>query len=140
MAAYRITAELFYIPLEDQSVILYAPLLGFVCHANQGLVNLLIKVGKGRDDLCGADQRIIDYFIAKNVINGVVEKPPDRQDDFAPTSLTLFPTNQCNMGCPYCYASHDQTTARVMPWDIAKSAIDFFVHNLVKTDKKIFPL
>lgn len=142
MQSLQITAELFYLPQPDRTMVLYAPLLGFACHGNAALVRLLEDVSRGSRDFSPEEGRIIDYFIARRVINGTeLEQVEEAEnDDFAPASLTLFPTSRCQMRCRYCYAERERPAALDMALETALSAIDFFIDTRVKNGQNTFPI
>ena len=41
LSKYKITTDIFFIPNDDDKLILYAPLKGFVCVANDDMVPML---------------------------------------------------------------------------------------------------
>ncbi|MBD0348887.1 MAG: radical SAM protein, partial [Thermoleophilia bacterium] len=53
-----------------------------------------------------------------------------RPDERRGASLYLFPTNRCNLGCVYCYASSGPAGGQPLPEDDAALAIDRFFEGL----------
>ncbi len=139
----KITTDLFYLPYQADNYVLYAPLLGFACVVNRSVVNLLAELPNGGAAKTGATGRkTLDYLIQKGVINGPEMAAPgfNRPQIFAPSKLTLFPANQCNLRCRYCYAASGQVRPLVMDWKIATSAIDYFLKLLENQGRKLFLL
>ncbi|MCX6745264.1 MAG: radical SAM protein [Candidatus Parcubacteria bacterium] len=60
-------------------------------------------------------------------------------EPFAPTSVSLFTTFDCNLKCIYCYSEGGKRNDK-MPWLVAKNAIDFAVDNALKQQKKAIVL
>ena len=125
---YRVTAELFVIPHEG-TLILYAPLKGVVARINRATAALLRQLQAHADiELAEADRQVLDSLTAVGVING----PPDRRltvhepGNFAPTHVTLFLTDACNLRCIYCYArGGDNPRPVTIPLEAAQAGIDF---------------
>jgi sulfatase maturation enzyme AslB (radical SAM superfamily) len=47
------------------------------------------------------------------------------------SAICFLPTNDCNLGCKYCFSGAQPKKFGAMPWEIAKSAIDLAVRNAV---------
>ena len=130
---YRITADLFMLPYRDGNHILYAPRLGFACIANPDLVNLLASLDDLSPEALSQQQKAALEFLNERGIfdaskeASCVKAIPEK---YAPTQVTLFPTNQCNMRCRYCYASAGERKAMVMDWHYATSAVERVIENL----------
>jgi len=144
MPQYKITTDLFQLPYENNISILYAPLKGFLCKVNNDFIELLANI----ETLNGAQltpeiQRLVDYLIQAEIINAPPE--PARQEprsgpEISPTKLALFPTNQCNLKCRYCYAGAGEFAPKVMDWEIATSAIEYFLGQMHRQNWTTFPL
>ncbi len=136
---YQVTADLFTLPCKEDSAILYAPRLGFACAANHDMVNLLAHLETLDIDSLNEEQKAaLEYLNQKGVLNGsreasVIKTFPEK---LSPTELTLFPTNQCNLRCKYCYASAGDWQPKVMDWHFATSAIECVIKVLKEQDKK----
>lgn len=142
MSEYRITTDLFLLPDESGRNVLYAPLDGFVCLANDDMVGLLGDLETVRsNELSSAQQQIIDFLIQRNIINGA-QKRPDREqpEGLSPSKLTLFPTDQCNLKCLYCYASEMSTLHQIMDWETAASAVEYYLAYLKRKGERVFDL
>ncbi len=132
---YDITCDLFSLPYKEGLRILYAPRKGFLCSVNAPLIDLLAALPALDTDKMSAEQRAaLAYLAERGVLNGEPEPPlgssaPDR---FSPATTTLFPTNQCNLRCRYCYASAGEHTPLFMEWRYAVAAIDRIIENAME--------
>lgn len=140
---YSITCDLFTLPYKQEDSILYAPRLGFVCIANPDLVNLLAGLESLELDSLNQEQLgALEFLVKKGVLNSskeisVLKSFPDK---YFPTQLTLFPTNQCNLRCKYCYASAGDWTPQTIDWHYVTSAIECVIRNLKETGSKYLAL
>ncbi len=132
---YQVTCDLFQIPYGDNQI-LYAPLLGFACLANRSAAKLLADLERlAPEELSAEDRGVLDYLETQGVLNGQPGSLPAMATptEYAPTQVTLFPTNQCNLRCRYCYAAAGDEPARIMDWQVAVSAIDIVIKNVRAT-------
>jgi uncharacterized protein len=130
---HRVTCDLFTLPYKDDLQILYAPRLGFICSANAALVDLLANLDRLDTSALTASQRsVLDYLDERGVLNGSPEVDPVRTlpERFTPTMATLFPTNQCNLRCRYCYAAAGEADPMVMDFRLAVAAVDRVIENV----------
>lgn len=130
---YRITCDLFTLPAEGDNHILYAPRQGFACVANPDLVNLLTDLDRLDVEALNREQRTaLDFLDHKGVLNGSQEAPLNTTlpETYAPTQVTLFPTNQCNLRCTYCYASAGDLEPQTLDWHYATRAVEHVIENL----------
>ncbi len=137
----QVTAEVFVVPHEDL-LILYAPLKGVVAQVNPATAALLRDIKAGvRFRLSAEQEAVLAPLESVGIING----PPDRrlkvheECAFAPTHVTLFLTDACNLRCVYCYAAGgaNPKPARI-PMDAAKAGIDFVAANAAATGTGAF--
>jgi len=136
---YKITCDLFSLPYDDFNQILYAPRLGFISIVNNDLVNLLADVETLDVQILNQEQKAaLDYLHKKNLLNGSSEMNivSPTLIEYEPTMLTLFPTNQCNLRCKYCYASAGDFKPLTMDWFYATNAIDTLINNVKKRGSK----
>ena len=142
MSEYHITTDLFLLPNEKGNTVLYAPLAGFVCLANEDLVGLLGDLEDiGSEDLSPGQKEMIDYLIGRNIINGSQGKSHyPFSEELSPSKLTLFPTDQCNLKCIYCYATDSRTQRRIMSWETASSAVEYYLGELKRKKRTVFDL
>jgi uncharacterized protein len=132
---YQVTCDLFTIPLQRNSFLLYAPRVGFMCEANNDGLNLLANL----DDIdsCNLNEKqnkVLNQLEEAGVLNGSKERVIQKYKpcEYAPTKLTLFPTNQCNLRCIYCYASAGDHNPKTMEWHYAETAINTIIENAKK--------
>ena len=140
---FNITCDLFTIPINKNVSLLYAPRLGFVCKANQDLINLLSDLDSGKNGNINREQKeTLELLEEKGVLNGSKELTIKKTfpDKYTPTQVTLFPTNMCNLRCIYCYASAGDRKPEIMDWFYATKAIDKIIVNLKKNNIKQFSL
>ena len=140
---YNVTCDLFTVPYKDDMKILYAPRLGFVCTANHDLVNLLSDLDTIDENSLNKDQKAaLEFLDNKGILNGskevsVIKSFPEK---YSPTMVTLFPTNQCNLRCRYCYASAGDNNPKFMDWHIATSAVNQVITNLKNNNLELMSL
>jgi radical SAM protein with 4Fe4S-binding SPASM domain len=49
------------------------------------------------------------------------------------SSICFLPTNDCNLGCKYCFSGAQPNKFGSIPWEIAKAAIDLGTRNAIMT-------
>ena len=130
-----LSAELFTIPVEGRSFIVYAPLRRAAFIANAGTVNFLAALkGGGFDPTADPDGSLVEFLRRLEIVDAGPETlpivtyagPPE------PTAVTLLLTTACNLRCTYCYASAGDAPAKHMPLEVARRGIDFVVGNAVR--------
>jgi uncharacterized protein len=140
--SYRITADLFTIPYQENFII-YAPRVGFACVINKALVNLLADLARVDISMLNQEQKgALDYLCQKGVLNGSDELNCIKvfPEKYMPVQVTLFPTNQCNLKCKYCYASAGEFKPMTMDWHYATSAIEQVIKNMKEKGLTYFSL
>jgi uncharacterized protein len=101
------------------------------------MVNLLAELDTVNLASLNQKQRAaLDYLKQKKVLNAPKEASLSAtfEERYSPVIVTLFPTNQCNLRCKYCYASAGDMEPLIMDWHYATSAVDFVVENLKETN------
>jgi uncharacterized protein len=138
---YRVTSELFVIPYEDL-LILYAPLKGVVARINYAAAALLRDLQHGSDvELADEHRQLLDSFASVGIINGTPDRrlPVHEPGNFAPTHVTLFLTDACNLRCIYCYArGGDNPRPVTIPMAAAEAGIDFVARNALRLGQPAF--
>jgi uncharacterized protein len=130
-------SDVFCIPHEGQFII-YFPLRGTVLLGNAELVRMLYRARQGdRDalDALGASTELIEeLFESRRELQRL--SAPTGVPPFAPTTVTLFLTNDCTLRCKYCYAKGGETSSgkvsRRMPWEVVTGVLDEVIGNVVK--------
>jgi uncharacterized protein len=138
---YTITSEIFVVP-SDGFLILYAPLKGVVASVNHSAAALLRDLSLGRPRTTSPQEETVLKSLAKM---GIVNGPPDMEltvhehKQFAPTCVSLYLTDACNLRCPYCYA-HGGSNPNPVRIDLAaaKAGIDYVASNAIRDDANGF--
>jgi len=137
----NLTSELYTIPLQDKSYLIYAPLKKAAFISNAEVVNYLADLKEQKSIKNGAEYDDLHQFLEHvNIIDDREEKLPITtfENDPQPTTVSLFMTTACNLRCTYCYASAGDTPLRNMSIEVAKKGIDFVLKNaILKEEKKI---
>ena len=140
MSEYKITGDLFTVPGITDDYILYAPRVGFACRANGGLVNLLGNLDKiDPNQLTVPQIDTLKFLEKKGIVNGTWEYTVNGKmpGQYKPTQVTLFPTNNCNLRCTYCYASAGDFQVRDIDFFIAEKAVEAVIKNVKDIGKCI---
>lgn len=127
-----LTAEIFVIPHDRETFIVYAPLRRVAFVANGSMVNKLADIKEGLfTTRTSEDVALLEFLERLEIVNGGPELEPSHvfSGTPAPTQVTLFLTTACNLRCTYCYASAGDKPARFMGIETAKRAIDFVARN-----------
>jgi len=130
---YKLTADVFTLPYHGEESILYAPRAGFACVVNEDVINLLANLQEGGGNPPNEEESaVLEYLAGKGILNGSQEINCvfPYQQKYQPPQLTLFPTNQCNLRCTYCYASAGERIPLTMEWRYAQGAIEFMLNGL----------
>ena len=133
----KLTKELFVIPgLNSSYFYLYAPLKKSILKVNPATVRLLKEINAGIQTHDSGD--VIKKLIDKGILVEDKEKPVvfEREIGYSPTSVTLFPTFNCNLKCIYCFSEGGDHSSNIMDFNIAKRAIDFIIQNSKEKNSK----
>lgn len=132
-----VAPDVFLLP-EDQgkSFILYAPLIGVVMHVSHGVGRLLDRLRAGPDQPLGPeDAAALAHLEQAGVVAArpYPELAPRQASDtpFDPTTVSLFLTSRCNLGCTYCYANANESP-KSMTWPVARKALDLVLDNAAR--------
>lgn len=150
----KLLNQIFTIPLSENKHLVYAPLKRTAFIANAGLVNMIFDrcLGKQTQVRRNDQQRIppesaenVYGFLASLDRSGFFEPGSEPEDDHGKTgamydTAVLFPTNECNLRCIYCYAFAGEFRKQRMPWEIARAGIDFVFDSVVKNELPSFHL
>jgi uncharacterized protein len=124
--------NIFCIPHRGNHIV-YLPLPGVILLANSTFVNLLYHA------LHGDKEAIVKLGVDSDFVVGVQESErmaahlthPRPLEEFAPTSVSLFLTNDCTLRCRYCYADGG-TNNRQMPWEMVDGILTSVAQNVVR--------
>jgi len=131
----EVTKELFAIP-RGKNYILYAPLEGAILEVQPGVLHFIKQVNSGLDAPT-LDSDLSRKLQSARILVKQQPKVGSRENSiYAPTSVTLIPTYNCNLRCVYCYARGGEDVGEVMHQDVARAAIDFIVKNAIERKKK----
>ena len=126
--------ELFVLR-DERGPILYAPLGNLMARANESAIAAALAYAADplAKDTMDSDARTVvetleqsGFFMARPL--------PHHEVGFRPAQVTLFPTNNCNLRCSYCYAfggeggGNGEPIVTMHP-DVAKRAVDLVVKN-----------
>ena len=133
----EIKPDFFFLPyINPDEHIIYAPLREFVAVINTDAKNAIIK-RLNNHTLHESEQGIIDAFEKRGFFNDELYKMPLVDEEFAPTRVTLFPADSCNLRCRYCYASAENG-GNMMSIDTARAAIDLIAENTKRKKYDLF--
>ncbi|MBQ3267664.1 MAG: hypothetical protein IJH08_07085 [Atopobiaceae bacterium] len=126
--------ELFVLR-DERGPILYAPLGRLMARANEPAVAAAVAYAADPtsiDRMTEDERAVVETFRER----GFFERRayPHHEVGFRPVQVTLFPTNNCNLRCSYCYAFGGEgggngepiTTMRL---EVAQRAIDLIARN-----------
>ena len=116
--------ELFFVPYGEKEI-LYAPLKRFIAEVNSSARDAAARRLLGIP-MSDAQQGFIESLDKHGIFDDAA--PPQIDSTFAPTRVTLFPSDRCNLRCRYCYASAEKGGHR-LPVPVARAAIDLIIKN-----------
>ena len=126
--------ELFVLR-DERGPILYAPLAQLMARANEPAIAAALAYANDPASLAGMtkdEQTVVRAFEQGGFF--ALHEAPVHEQVFRPTQVTLFPTNNCNLRCSYCYAFGGEGGASgepitTMDAEVAKCAVDFIANN-----------
>lgn len=134
----KLTAELFVIPEDGDTHLVYAPLRRAVFRADGALLRMLAALQDGHVPDDALAHPALAALREAGVIDGQPEHPPQppATTGYQPTRTTLFLTSRCNLGCRYCYGEANDAADMTMPEETGRAAIDFAARNCVARKEK----
>ena len=126
--------ELFVLR-DNRGPILYAPLGDLMARANEPAIAAALAYAENPAALSGMDadaQDVVKAFAEHGFFEP--RSLPHHEVGFRPAQVTLFPTNNCNLRCSYCYAFGGEgggsgEPITTMDLEVAKRAIDIIARN-----------
>jgi uncharacterized protein len=137
----HVNDDLFAIP-DDDRFLLYAPFERTALLVNASTIALLRDFrGAGRSRLA-SEPGLLETLARAGILLRSPAPSSARRfqtscSGFDPTGLSLFLTTACSMRCVYCYAGGGDQK-RVMPWPMARAAVDWMVAHTLKRGRKSF--
>lgn len=131
----QLSDNIFCVP-HGGDYIVYLPLPGVIMLANSAFVNVLYRV------LCGDRDAMVKMGVDDSFVAQIQESErmaahltrPRPLENFAPTSVSLFLTNDCTLRCRYCYADGGMNK-RHMPWEMVDGILTSVVKNAVRLQR-----
>ena len=125
--------ELYSIPIhhtdQDNTYIIYRPLLGLAFIGNKAMVDLTKSIGT--DPAQPIDSEIHSFLDEIGFLDPDPASPQlPVMGNFNPLGLTLLMTNQCQLRCTYCYAASGDSPPRHLSLEAGYAAIDYTYDNL----------
>jgi uncharacterized protein len=134
MGLVQFKDKLFVLPWSD-GYIIYLPLNGVAFLGSQDTLRVLSQLEKGNSiPKSESDRQLIQFLQNIGFFEDESKLLPhfiDPDDEFAPTSVGISTTADCNLGCVYCYSKAGEEK-NVVDWAAVKNAIDFVGDNAVK--------
>lgn len=126
--------ELFVLR-DEQGPILYAPLASLIARANESAVAAALAFAKDPgsiEDMTDDERSVVQTLGERGFFTH--RAYPRHEVGFRPAQVTLFPTNNCNLRCSYCYAFGGEgggngEPLRRMDLRVAQRAIDLIARN-----------
>lgn len=127
-------SEVFALPHEG-GFLLYAPLAGRVVHANAGCVAQIQRYLKSGDS-SEVDADVVSRLGGLEWLEASPPPVPAGPDaPYAPTRVTLFLSNRCNLACTYCYAdAGSHQPCRLAP-EVMRAAVDLAATNAAAAER-----
>jgi uncharacterized protein len=138
----KLSAQLFAIPLDVDSFIIYAPLRRAAFIGNGAMVSLLAEMQANPAQKQSIQPDLADFLRRLEIVDAAPEVEPITRPEGIPrpTVLTLFMTTSCNLRCTYCYASAGDTPRKAMSLAMAQRGIDFIAANASQTEEHHFEI
>lgn len=121
--------EIFALQTDDSDQwMIYAPLAGKLSLVNKAAARETLLYAQNPQS--SLESPIIRELIDSGYFEDEALPEIDvfEEFDYRPVEVTLFPTEQCNLRCTYCYARAAAEGVK-LSWEIAKAAIEFVFDN-----------
>ena len=131
-----LSAEIFFIALENSKYLIYAPLRRAAFIGNRSAADFLRRLRSGSlPPDANPDRSMLQLLRGLQIVGAGPERQPVSEcaGEPMPTGVTLFLTTTCNLRCRYCYASAGNEPAKAMSMETAKRGIDFVAGNAART-------
>ena len=126
--------DLFYIPI-DEKCIIYMPQRDLAFYADKEAIPIVDKIRNG-EVLSIEDQKSVIFQQIDKIrdkyprVKELIDKPKFDETNFLPTKAIIIPTETCNLGCTYCYASAMPIKDKIS-WEFIENTIEFITKNAI---------
>ena len=130
----------FAIPIDNDKCIVYAPLKGVAFYSSKNAIGIIDKI-VNHQQLTESEGSSIVYQKIKELGLNIIDNKIDervavkKQEVFDPTKLIIIPTEGCNLGCTYCYASAVPVKDKI-EWTLIEKGIQMIITNASHTKNK----
>ncbi|NTV22826.1 MAG: radical SAM protein [Nanoarchaeota archaeon] len=133
---YHVVPDIFVEKRQDGKFLIFSPMMGKVSLVNAEV--LISFKSSCQSNFKGSSAEQTSLFLQLGLIsNSEIAMPNYTLPPFQPTEVVLFPTNECNARCIYCYGNTGEIEVRNLDFGVAKQSIDFIVSNaLIKGAKE----
>ena len=119
-----------------RNYILHLPLKGLSLLVNKDTIDMLNMIDKGIEV---ENNEVMEQLINLKII--LVDNFEESHTfltnkSYQPTSVTLLPSFDCNLGCLYCYSKGGEITYKQIPLEVAYHSIDFICDNAKSLKKE----
>ena len=101
--SFFVTRDLFFLPVEKNEFVGFAPLLGKVFLVNAVVKDVLVGLRDGNLTLDPFSKKILQVYKNLGVVN-VKDTVFSVGKHFEPVRGTLVPSLACNLSCVYCFS------------------------------------
>lgn len=126
--------KLFVLPWVN-GYIIYLPLNGLAFLGGRDTLKFLSRLEKGDTTPSNeSESQLLQFLQDAGFFEDESTLLPeflDPDDEFAPTSVGISPTADCNLRCVYCYSKAGEEKA-IVDWEAVKNAIDLVADNAVQ--------
>ena len=123
--------------------IVFFPLRGIAFPAQQEAIDTIQKITKGSlNEIENSEDPTVAALGRNNLLTSGEDEeglPSVSASTYAPTEATLLLTDQCNLGCSYCYSSA-QKDGETMTWNMARAAIELVAANARASENRSFSI
>lgn len=132
--------DLFIEPYLD-SYLVYAPLYGLTLICGPEVANLILLVRKQGETISHSRLNSLVQEVVSLGVNLVQLKQhkPCSPTSYQPNEVMLSLTSACSLRCSYCYIKGGDSD-RKLPWEIAKTAIDYVYSTAISLHRDGFSL
>ena len=120
-----------FVKTEGDSYLVYSPLNKKVSIVSEETLSLVKKFSSNEI----LDKEHLDHLVETGFLVIEEQKKIEINEEFKPTSVTLFSSSQCNLRCVYCYANAGEENDN-LKIEVAKAGIDLAINNALSKGVK----